>query len=97
MELSLDLIYNKNLKKVGTSGSYPSTDNCYVVDVYGRETNEYEYTIQYCPKPLFEMVTTLKVLKSKYGVTKTDILPLIKGFNDWGECKYDDGGFDASV
>jgi hypothetical protein len=97
MELSLDLIYKYTLKKVGTSSSYPQKDNCYVVDVYDREAGEYLYTMNYCPKPLFEMWEVMRVLISKYGVTKTDMLPLIRSFNDWGECKYDDAHFDASM
>jgi hypothetical protein len=97
MELSLELLWNKRLKKIATSGIYPQKDNCYVVDVYDRETNGYEYTMNYCPKPLFEMWEAMRVLISKYKVSKTDMLPLIRGFNDWGDCKYDDAHFDASM
>jgi hypothetical protein len=97
MELSLDLIYKYTLKKVGTSSTYPRKDNCYVVDVFHRENGEYSFTIQYCPIPIFDMWEAMRVLISKYGVSKTDILPLIRGFNDWGDCKYDDAHFDASM
>lgn len=97
MELSLDLIYTKVLKKVGTSGTYPSEDNCYVVDVYERETNEFLYTIHYCPKPVFEMWESLKELKAKYGIRKTDMLPILRGFNHWGDYKYDDGVISESM
>jgi hypothetical protein len=92
MELSLELLWNKRLKKVGTSGTYPSTDNCYVVDVYDRETNELEYTMNYCPKPVFEMWEAMRVLISnKYGVSKTDMLPLLRSINDLSEWKYNEG------
>jgi hypothetical protein len=91
MELSLELLWNKRLKKVGTSGTYPSTDNCYVVDVYDRETNEFEYTIHFCPKPIFELWEDLREMKAKYGIGKTSMLPILRGINDWGEWKYDQG------
>lgn len=91
MELSLELLWNKRLKKVGTSGTYPSTDNCYVVDVYDRETNELEYTMHYFPKPIFELWEVLKEMKAKFGITKTDMLPLLRSINDLGEWKYDEG------
>ena len=97
MELSLDLIYTKVLKKVGTSGTYPSKDNCYVVDVYERETNEFLYRMDYCPKPTFEMWEALRVMVIKYGVRKVDVLPLIRGFNEIGEWKYYEAGVDASM
>jgi hypothetical protein len=38
--------------------------------------------MNYCPKPLFEMWEAMRVLISKYGVSKTDMLPLIRGFNE---------------
>jgi hypothetical protein len=97
MELSLDLIYKYKLNKVKTSGTWPQTDNCYVVDVYNRETNGYEYTMNYCPKPLFEMWKAMQVLKTTYNIKKTDMLPLIRSFNDWGECNYDEAKFHASM
>jgi hypothetical protein len=97
MELSLDLVYTKVLKNVGTSGTYPSKDNCYVVDVYEKETNEFLYTIQYCPKPVFEMWEALRLMVTKYGVRKTDTLLLTRGFNDIGEWKYYEASIDASM
>jgi hypothetical protein len=97
MDLTLDLIYKNKLVKRGISGTYPSTDNCYVVDVYNRETNDYQFTMHYCPKPLFEMWDVLKEMKAKYGIRKTDMLPLIRGFNDWGGWKYDEAIYDASM
>lgn len=97
MELSLDLVYGKVLKKVGTSGTYPSKDNCYVVDVYERVTNEFLYTIQYCPKPVFEMWEALRTMHTKYKVKAVDILLLIRAFNEIGEWKYYEAGVDASM
>lgn len=97
MELSLDLIYTKVLKKVGTSGTWPSTDNCYVVDVYNVETHEYEFTAYHCPKPVYEMWEALRVMVTKYGTKKTDVNLLIRGFNDIGEWKYSEASYDGSM
>lgn len=97
MKLSLDLIYTKVLKKVGTSGTYPSKDNCYVVDVYERETNEFLYRMDYCPKPTFEMWEALRTMHTKYKVKVVDILLLIRAFNDIAEWKYNEASIDASM
>lgn len=97
MELTLELLYTKILKKVGVSGTYPSKDNCYIVDVYQRETNEFLYTINYCPKPVFEAWEVMKELKAKFGIGKTDMLPLIRVFGDYGDWQYEAGAIDVQM
>jgi hypothetical protein len=97
MELSLELIFSKNLKKVGTSGTWPQTDNCYTVDIYNKETNEYEFTAQYCPKPVYEMWEQLTVMQKKYSFDKTELLPLIRAFNDIGDWNYTEASYAESM
>ena len=33
----------------------------------------------------------LREMKAKYGIGKTSMLPILRGINDWGEWKYDQG------
>jgi hypothetical protein len=97
MELSLDLVVNKTLKKVGTIGTWPVTDNCYTVDIYNTETNSYEFTAHYCPKPVYEMWEQLNRMRKKYRISKTELLPIIRAFNDIGDWKYSEASYDASM
>jgi hypothetical protein len=89
MELSLDLILNKKLEKIGITGTYPHDNNCYKCDVINIENDEVLFTANYVPIPVFDMWVYLSSNKNR--LTKIDILNIIRPFNDYGDWKYDEG------
>lgn len=94
MELTLDLVFKKLLRKTGVTGTYPQTDNCYSCEVIDIDTGKVEFTADYIPIPVFDMWVYLSSNKKRF--TKIDILDIIRPFNDYGEWKYREADYDNS-
>jgi hypothetical protein len=95
MELSLDLIYKYKLIKTGVTGIYPSTDNCYSVDVVDLESGKVVWVSSYTPKPSFHMWEQLVNIKG--SIPKSNMLSIINEFNEYGSWKYNESADDYSM
>lgn len=95
MELSLNLVYNKKLKKLGVTGTYPSNDNCYRVEVIDVQTSSVDFVAEYLPKPVFDMWEVLH--KVKHLIEEDEMYKIIETFNKYGEWKYYESSIDASM
>lgn len=96
MDLTLNLIRCK-LEKLGVTGTYPSSDNCYKVKIEDPRGEEFSFVSDYFPKPVYNMAVTLKALKDKYKVSDSDLLEMIKYFNEHGDYSYNKAMSDCAM
>jgi hypothetical protein len=94
MELSLNLVYNKKLITLGTTGTFPQDNNCYRCEVIDIETDTVDYIADYVPIPVYDMWIYLSSNKNRF--TKIDMLNIIRPFNDYGDWKYLEADYDNS-
>lgn len=97
MELNYNLVRYGTLKVLKVTGTYPSDDNCYHVEVSMRGEKHYEkhYEDHYCPKPVYQMWKALHVLADL--LSRERIVELIEAFNAHGQWNYYQGGIEESM
>ena len=91
MELAYDLIKSE-IRIIGEMGIYPEKDNCFHIMI---ESDAGKYEINYCPKPVYNMIMVLKALESK--LNEPEIKVIIEAFNKFGEYKYNEASNDYSM
>lgn len=98
MELTYDLVVYGKMKVLGTTGTYPSDNNCYRVEITypgKRPKGAVDWVAEYFPKPVYEMWKNLSVA-SKI-LNKEVLVGLIDSFNEYGDWKYYQGSADESM
>jgi hypothetical protein len=96
MDLTMNLLYSSKLEKLGVTGTYPKTDNCYHVRVTDDKGNSWES--HYMPKPVYHMWEKLNVLRhNKTTIKKKDIADLVTIFNEYGDWKWEDADTNAAM
>lgn len=91
-----NLIFECDLKVIGTSGAYPSNNNCFVVEITQKETKQ-TYINHFFKKCEYNMIIKLKELLKSRTVTKNDIAELVKLIEEYGSEKYSEASDDASM
>jgi len=81
MNLSVDLVYNAELKIKRVSGTYPQTDNCYECEVSYVKDPTRNFTAQFVPQPIYD---AWKLLQS---LTVADIRSSNIKLNRYGKLK----------
>lgn len=81
-------ILNCSFEILGTSSSWPNTDDCYKVKVTNKDENSI-YISEYFNKASFNLVMSLQRIMHK--ISKEELNDLCKNIEEYGDNKYSSG------